>query len=162
MIRIGEVVGVHGVRGWIKIFSHARPRESIFDFPYWWLGDGGKALRYRLIDGRPAGKGLAAKLEGLDNREAAMQLRGQSINIPFADLPALPEGEYYWAELLGLRVTTLDGVELGEVSSLMETGANDVLVVAGERERLIPYTPETVRKVDLESRTMTVDWDADF
>ncbi len=162
MVRLGEVVGVHGVRGWVKIFSHARPRESIFEFRHWWLGEGDSAQAYRLIEGGRAGKGLRAKLEGVDDRDQATRLAGQSIHIPLADLPSLAPGEYYWAELLGLRVMTLDGSDLGTVSALMETGANDVLVVVGERERLIPYTPQTVREVDVDGQTMTVDWDPDF
>jgi len=162
MVQMGEIVGVHGVRGWVKVFSYARPRESLFDFRDWWLCSADERVRYRVSQWKSAGKGLIAKLEGLDDRDTAASLIRQSINIPFADLPALPEGEYYWAELEGLRVITLDGVELGEVGGLMETGANDVLVVSGERERLIPYTPEAVRKIDLDAGTMLVDWDPAF
>lgn len=162
MVKMGEVVGVHGVRGWIKIFSYARPKESIFDFRDWWLGNADERSQYRLLEGKLRGKGLIARLEGFDDRDQAARLLNQSISIRFSDLPALPKGEYYWAELEGLGVTTLEGVKLGTVSSLMETGANDVLVVSGERKRLIPYTPDTVRKVDLGDRKMVVDWDPDF
>ena len=78
------------------------------------------------------------------------------------ELPPLEDGDFYWAELEGLRVVTVEGAELGVVKRLMETGANDVLVVQGERERLIPYVAAVVRNVDLDSRTIEVDWDKDF
>ena len=160
MVRMGEVSGVHGVHGWIKVFSHARPRESIFEFRDWWLGC--ERRHFRLVAGRRSGKTLVARLEGVSDRDVAARMRGQAIYVPFRDLPKLPEGEYYWAELVGLRVFTSNGVDLGEVASLMETGANDVLVVSGERERLIPYIPDVVREVDLGEGRMLVDWDADF
>ena len=84
------------------------------------------------------------------------------IAVPRSELPPLPEGEYYWQDLLGLRVVNCEGVELGEVAEIFATGANDVLVVRGERERLIPFVEPVVVKVDIEASRLTLDWGADY
>ena len=116
-----------------------------------------------VVEGRRHGKGVIARLQGVDSREGAAALSGMTVSVRREQLPRTAPGEYYWVDLIGLRVTTTDGAELGTVASLIETGANDVLVVAGARERLIPFLPErTVTCVDLEAGTLTVDWDSDF
>ncbi len=160
---LGEVVGVHGIRGDIKIHSSTRPRTNIFDYSVWGLEVGEVRHDYVVLQGRQQGKNLVARLKGVTDRDAAFALRGHTISVPQSALPAKAPGEYYWRELIGLRVETQDGVALGQVSDLLETGANDVLVVAGERERLIPYLPEqTVQSVDLDQGLIEVDWDPDF
>lgn len=161
---VGRIVGVHGVRGWVKVESWTQPRENLFGFERWWLeADGASHGAYRLVDGRPQGKGLVAALEGVDERECARGLIGSDILVPRAALPPSEEGRYYWADLEGLRVETVAGDELGGVSHLFETGANDVLVVRGERERLIPFVPDVyVVSVDLAAGVIRVDWDPDF
>ncbi len=116
----------------------------------------------RVLDGRSQGRGLIARLEGCTDRDQAHALIGAEIAIDLAQLPALGAGEYYWAQLEGLRVVNLQGVELGRVSHLLETGANDVLVVKGEREHLIPYIGAVIRAVDTEAGLIRVDWDPDF
>jgi 16S rRNA processing protein RimM len=113
--------------------------------------------------GHEQGKGMVAKLSGCDDRDAAVALVGAEIRIPRSALPKPKRGEFYWADLEGLDVVTVDGAPLGKVSHLFATGANDVLVVSGERERLIPYvTGQFVKKVDLDAGCITVDWDEDF
>jgi 16S rRNA processing protein RimM len=114
--------------------------------------------------GRAHGKILVARLEGCDDRDAAEALVGYEIQVPRSRLPDdLAPGEYYWADLVGLRVETLGGVELGRIARLFETGANDVIVVEGKRERLLPYVwQQVVREVDLGAGVMRVDWDPDF
>ena len=113
-------------------------------------------------EGRRQGRGIVVHLMGYDDREQATALVGADIAVPRTQLPRLKKGEYYWSQLQGLRVTNLQGVELGRVSHLFETGSNDVLVVAGEREYLIPYLPDVVQAIDLDAGTLSVDWDADF
>lgn len=162
MVTMGEVIGLFGVRGWVKVFSHARPRESLFDFGEWWLVKDGNQRQYALSEGQPQGKGLIAKLKGVEDRNAAAGLVGSEIRVPLDALPILPEGEYYWSQLEGLKVKDSFGRELGAVDHLFETGANDVIVVKGEREILIPYVPDVVKHVDLDARTMEVDWDPDY
>ncbi len=109
------------------------------------------------------GKGLVAKLKGCDDRESARDLIGALIQVRRGDLAELEPGEFYWADLLGLKVETLSGTELGAVDNLLETGANDVLVVRGDRERLIPFLQgQVVHDVDLDKQRIRVDWDPDF
>ena len=116
-----------------------------------------------VTEAKTHGKGLVAKFKGCDDRDAAARLNGQEIAIRRDQLPPAEEGEYYWRDLQGLEVLTLDGVSLGKVDHLLETGANDVLVVKGDRERLIPYvTGPIVKAVDLKAGTLQVDWDPDF
>lgn len=172
VVALGRIVGLFGVRGWVKVYSYARPPERILAYKPWLIRteDGWKALA--LLEGRLHGKGIVASLEGYVDRDQAKTLVGTDIAVPMAQLPSLPEGEYYWVQLQGLRVVNLQGSELGVVTHLFETGANDVMSVApeetgaGERQRtdsrLIPYTPEVVKKVDLDSGVMLVDWGADF
>lgn len=163
LICLGKIVGVWGVAGWLKIHSYTRERTDIFSYKQWLLGDADHLRQFELEAGREHGRGgLVAKLAGLDDRDAAAAEIGSLIQVPPGQLPALEEGEYFWHQLEGLVVETLDGTALGTVDHLFETGANDVLVVIGERERLIPYIPGVIREVDLDAGTMRVDWDAEF
>ncbi|HYW03837.1 MAG TPA: ribosome maturation factor RimM [Gammaproteobacteria bacterium] len=160
---LGRVAGLFGVHGWVKVHSDTQPRENILEYPVWQLGDAGGWQARRLIEGRVHGKGIVAQLEGCDDRATAAALLGTRIAVGRDELPPLADGEYYWTDLEGLRVRTASGRELGTVDRLMETGANDVLVVRGERERLIPFLPDrVVTDVDLEAGVMVVDWDPDF
>lgn len=162
-IILGRISGLFGVRGWVKVYSHTSPREGILGYPTWYLrcGDGWQA--YPLASGQAHGKGVVAKLAGFEDRDQAATLIGRDIAVGRAQLPKLQPGEYYWTDLEGLRVKNLEGVDLGVVSHLFETGANDVLVVKGDRERLIPYTwGEAVREVDPPTGFIVVDWDPDF
>ncbi len=152
-----------GIEGWLKIHSYTRNRADIFEYGYWLVGPEERPRRYELESGRVQGRGgLVAKLAGLDDRDAAVAEVGSLIQVSPEQLPALDDGEYFWHQLTGLVVENLDGKPLGTVDYLFETGANDVLVVAGERERLIPYIPGVIREVDLEAGRMRVDWDEDF
>ncbi len=161
-VTLGRIVGIHGVRGWVKVHSDTRPREEIFDYPVWRLNHAGDQCTVRLVEGRAQAKGLVACLEGYTDRDQAQTLIGSDIDVAADELPDLEPGQYYWRELEGLRVINRADQELGQVSTLMETGANDVLVVAGERERLIPYTETVIEQVDLDAGVIRVDWDADF
>ncbi|MEX0430069.1 ribosome maturation factor RimM [Spiribacter insolitus] len=162
-IVLGEIVGAHGIRGELKLHSWTRPRENILDYPVWILEKAGSTGEYELAGGRHQGKGLVARLAGVEDRDAAAALQGSRISVPRSALPDKAPGEYYWAELEGLAVETLTGQSLGKVTGLIETGANDVLVVEGERERLIPYAPGVyIQSVDLTSGRIVVDWDPEF
>ena len=115
------------------------------------------------VRGRDGGKHIVATVPGVSDRDAAEALRGTEILVPREALPPPAPGEYYWVDLEGLRVVTVEGVALGEVSHLLSTGANDVMVVRGERERMLPFVqPDYVKSVDFESGTITVDWDPEF
>lgn len=162
-IAVGKVSGVYGVKGWLRIYSYTQPRENILNYSPWFLAKDGEFEEYCLVAGQRQGKGVFARLEGVDSREEAACLCGGQILIAREQLPPTSRGEYYWADLVGLKVYTSTGVFLGEVRDLMETGANDVLVVQGERERLIPFIQgQVIKTIDLEEGVIFVDWDPDF
>ncbi|MCB2262643.1 MAG: ribosome maturation factor RimM [Candidatus Thiosymbion ectosymbiont of Robbea hypermnestra] len=161
MLVIGRISGLYGVRGWVKVFSETEPRDKILTYRPWYLGTA-RAPR-GLVAGRPQGKGLVARLEGCEDRDQAAALVGLEIRIRRSQLPPLQAGEFYWADLIGLCVETLDGVSLGRVERLLATAANDVLVVKGDRERLLPFVwDQVVTDVALDSGRMRVDWDPEF
>ena len=158
---IARVGGPYGIKGWVRLISYADPRESILEYGTFSSARG----QLVLLDCRPHGKGLVAKFEGVEDRNTAESIRNTDLVIAKARLPKLDAGEFYWHELVGLQVIRVDGTRLGTVQELLETGAHDVLVVAGEEgeERLIPFVPdEIVQQVDLESATMRVAWAADY
>ena len=163
LVTIGRVVGVYGVRGWIKVLSSTEPPEAILDYPVWQLRNGSEWRAMTLAEGRRYGKGILVHLAACDDRDVARALIGADIAVRRSEMPDPGLDRFYWADLEGLTVRTLDGVELGVVDHLIETGANDVLVVRGERERLIPYVRGTVIVgVDLKQRVIQVDWDPEF
>jgi 16S rRNA processing protein RimM len=162
LVIMGRITGLHGVRGWVKVHSYTRDHLGILEYDHWRLRIAGAWREIELREGRPQGRGIVVHLKGVDDRDQAAVLVGADIAVPRAQLPRLRKGEYYWSQLEGLRVINLQGMELGTVSHLFETGSNDVLVVIGERERLIPYLPDVVRAIDLNAGTLSVDWDADF
>lgn len=162
LVVMGRVIGVYGVRGWVKVRSHTRDRAGILDYDRWLVRRADQWQEFGLAEGRVHGAGLVARLEGITERSAAATLVGADIAVRKSQLPAPEGGAYYWTQLEGMKVINVQGVELGKVSGLFETGANDVMVVIGERERLIPFVRGVIKKVDLAAGTMHVDWDADF
>ena len=163
LICVGKVSGIFGVKGWIKVFSYTEVRENILTYTPWILRKGSESKQVEVIDGRRHGKTVVASLKGLDDRDVAAELNGWEILINAEQLPKTLQGEYYWADLIGLSVKTVAGQELGTVEQMLETGANDVVVVKGERERLIPFLQgQTIIDINLDAGHMLVDWDADF
>ena len=160
-VELGQIVGVWGVKGWIKLHSYTRNRADIADYPIWWLQSKRKnddLNAVNVLNCREQGQGIVAQLEGVNDRDQAQVLRGLSILVKQADMPKLLDGEYYWQELIGLAVSN-EFKKIGVVSSILETGANDVLVVKQEVKQigdnadlpdvLIPYTPQVVKQVDV-------------
>lgn len=157
LIVVGKVTGHFGVRGWLKVFSFTQPMENIASYSQWYVGEelikGIKAKRH--------GKTMVAYFKGCDNRAKSQPYIGLDICIAAEELDDLPEGDYYWMQLVGLQVINLQGEHIGVVKSLFETGANDVMVVVNEagQEHLVPYVMDnTVKVVDLDTKTMKVDW----
>ena len=135
--------------------------EAILEYQPWLLGEDKRPVK--IIDGRKQGKGLAALLPGFEDREQAATLVGSQIFVGRDQLPATDDDEYYWSDLEGLEVHTTKGEVLGRVERLMETGANDVLVIRGEREHLVPFIQgQYITRVDLEDGLIEVDWDPEF
>lgn len=152
-----------GVRGWVKVFSYTEPRENILDYQPWLLSSGDGWKEVAVLDGRLQGKGVVAHLEGVDDRDAAAALMDSTIAVERERFAELAPGEYYHADLVGLDVVTVDGVALGKVSHLFATGANQVMVLQGERERLLPFIQgKVIHTVDIDAGCITVDWDPDF
>jgi len=162
-IVVGHIVGLHGVRGWVKVVSYTEPRQNILDYRPWYLEQAGVVEQVDPAAGREQGKSLIAQISGIEDRDTAAGLIGANILVNRELFAQTGSGEYYWSDLIGLQVTTIDGVILGVVDSLLATGANDVLVVCGDRRRLIPFISDDVVKcVDLAAGMVTVDWDPDF
>lgn len=162
-VTLGRISGLYGVRGWCKVFSYTEPRDNILVYSPLYLRTDGEWRERAMAEGRKHGQGVVLRLEGCENRDQAAELLGTEIAVRREQLPEAAPGEYYWADLIGLRVVNRDGVELGRIAEMMATGANDVMVVAGERERLIPFTRgEAVSEVNLDAGFIEVDWDPEF
>lgn len=159
---LGRISGVFGVKGWVKVFSYTDPRETLLDYESCLLGDKGKWRKAKVAEGKRHGKSVVVRIDGYDDRDQAATLIGTEIGVPRAELPDTEEGHYYWSDLEGLRVLRGDGSELGNVAYLIETGAHDVMVIKGEKERLIPFVKdEVVIDVDFAEGVITVDWEWD-
>ena len=164
-ILLGRLLGAFGIRGESKLESWTRPRAAIFQYQPWILRDlQGRERELSGVRGRESSKFLVATLPDVTDRDVVEAMRGSEIYVPRSALPPARPGEYYWVDLEGLRVTTVDGVSLGTVSHVFETGSNDVLVARDdERERMIPFVqPQFVTSVDFDAGMITVDWDPDF
>lgn len=147
------------------MFSYTSPRDNILNYSPWYLRASPKQTWFevKVEQGKKHGKGIVALFEGRDNRDAAAALMDYEIGIQPSQLPSLPGDEYYWSQLIGLNVVTLNGDELGKITEMMETGANDVIVVNGDKEHLIPFVQDKfVTEIDLSAGQMTVDWDPAF
>ena len=164
MITVGRLHGAFGVRGEVKLESFTDPLHAIARYQPWTLRDArGHERSCEGVKVREGVKGLIASMPGIADRDAADAQRGVEVLVPRSAMPPPADGEYYWVDLEGLRVVNEEGVDFGRVSHLFSTGANDVLVAQGDRERMIPFVqPDYIRSVDFEAGLVTVDWDADF
>jgi 16S rRNA processing protein RimM len=167
------VSGLYGVKGWIRVHSYTEPREAILDYKDWLLLRDSVRRSVKLAEGKRHGKTVVARIDGVDDRDDAAGYVGDDIAVPRERLPDTGRGEYYWADLEGLQVVNsdgrtlgsvayLDGRTLGSVAYLLATGANDVLVVQGDQEILIPFVQdEVIKDVDLAAGVISVDWEWD-
>ncbi len=159
---LGRITGLFGVRGWVKVYSYTEPREAVLEYDRWLLSDKDDWREATVAEGQRHGKTVIARIEGCVDRDQAAALIGTNIAVPRGALPETGKGQFYWSDLEGLRVVHRDGAELGRVVCLLETGANDVMVVEGERERLIPFVMDkVVLGVDLDKGEIEVDWEWD-
>jgi 16S rRNA processing protein RimM len=162
-INVGRISGVFGIKGWVKVFSFTDARENILNYSPWLLKKDSEIRVVNVIDGNLQGKAVVAQLDGVSDRDQAASLMGWDIFITPDQLPKVAKTEYYWSDLVGLVVETNLGIQLGTVDGLLETGANDVVIVKGERERAIPFLQgKTIINIDLDVGKMIVDWDPDF
>ena len=167
---VGKLGSTYGIRGWLRIYSSTEQAESIFDYQPWFLTIKGEWQSIELENWRYHNHEIIVKLKGVDDRETAQILANVEIGVDLSVFPELEEGDYYWHDLIGCTVVNLEGYTMGTVTEMMETGSNDVLVVKantkdafGKQERLIPFLYEqVVKRVDLTTKTIEVDWDAGF
>lgn len=162
-VLLGRISGFFGVRGWVKVYSYTEPREAVLDYGSWLLEKDGDWQTVRPVDGKRHGKTVIVKLEGYDDRDQAAALLDCEFGVDREQMPEPDEGTYYFSDLEGLEVEHRDGKRLGLVANVMETGANDVLVVRDNgTERLIPFiTGDVVKDVDLDAGLIRVDWEWD-
>ena len=163
LLLMGRIASTFGVKGWLRVNAFTAQPDNLLDYSPWYLKLKGCWQAVEPLAGRHHGKGLVVQLKECDDRDAAAALTGTDIGIYRSQLPAAEPDEYYWSDLVGLQVITADEQVLGVVDHLFETGSNDVLVVKGERESLVPFVKDqVVKSVDLETRTIRVDWDPDY
>ncbi len=158
----GKINGLFGVKGWVKIFSHTEPRKNILSYQPWHVQIAGKWKTIEIINGREQGKTIVAQVKGVDNPEQAEKIIGVDIYIEKSQLPELKDGTHYWEDLIGLEVINTEGVYLGRVDSLVDTGSNHVIIVNGRVEHWVPYIEPYLVSVDIDKQKIIVDWDEDF
>ncbi len=167
-ILLGEISGVSGVKGWVKVFSHTDPREKIIAYKQWFLQNKGDDWQtVKILNGRKQGKNIVAQLEGINTREQAEALKGTQIAIHTDQLEPLGKNEYYWKDLIGLKVETTEGINLGKIDWIFNTGSNNVLIIKEDtkekKERMVPYLMgNVVISIDFDTDLMIVDWDPEF
>ena len=167
---VGKLGSTYGIRGWLRVYSSTEYAESIFDYQPWFLKIKGQWQPTELESWKHHNHELIAKLKNVNDRETAQSLANIEIGVDLSVFPRLEEGDYYWHDLIGCNVVNLEGYAMGTVTEMMETGSNDVLVVRanskdafGKQERLIPFLYEqVVKRVDLTTKVIEVDWDAGF
>lgn len=162
-IPLGRICGIHGVQGWVKIYSYTDPLTNIFKYTPWQVKKNGQWHTVAVLEGKTHHKGLIAQLVNCYNRDEAIYWLDTEIAVYREQLPPPLAGEYYWTDLVGLTVKNVEHEILGQIDQVLETGANDVLVVKGKREYLIPFLlNKTIKQVDLTNGILQVDWDTDF
>ncbi|MGK2940518.1 MAG: ribosome maturation factor RimM [Immundisolibacter sp.] len=160
---MGRIGAPHGLRGWSQVWSYTDPPQGLLGYASLVGTRGGKTRSFSIAEGRMQGERAMLRFTGVDDRDAAAALTGYDLSVERAALAPTPPGSYYWHDLLGLAVVTVNGIALGRVQQLIQTGVHDVLVVQGERERLIPFAlPQVVKKVDIDAGYIEVDWDAEY
>ena len=167
MVVMGRIVAPYGVFGWLKVVPDTEAFDGLFDYDTWWLGKGDDWREYQVETAKVHNDVLVVKLAGIDDRDAAFACKGKQVAVPREQLPEPGDNEYYWSDLIGLNVKNQQGVDFGSIIDVFETGANDVLVVKKDdapknEEKLLPFIAAVVLEVDLEAKTMLVDWDEEF
>ncbi len=162
MIVMGRVSAPFGVKGWVKVQPYTEETDTLFRYTRWWLREAGGWHSQTVEEKAVHGTSLLVRFAGIADRDRAASLKGQEIAVAREQLPAPGEGEYYWADLVGLEVENTAGQSLGCIERLFESGADPVLVVVGDKERLLPFVDAVVKRVDLESGKLLVDWELDY
>ena len=166
MVVLGRLVAPYGVKGWLHLHPFGDDPASWRRMPQWWLAakdDGKDWQSFKLAELRQHSGNWIVKLEDIDSRDAADRLSGWYVAAPKEELPVTAAGEFYWTDLVGLQAVNLQGVNMGTVDSIIETGAHHVVkLVDGELERLLPFIEQYVKQVDVAGGKLMVDWQADW
>lgn len=171
-IIIGAIGDAFGVNGWSHLISFTNPHSNIFNYKQWQLQidrkDEDHFVPVKLESYKPHGNGFIVKIANSNDRDQALLLKGKSIAVERSELPVLKKNEYYWSDLVGLNVVNTDGKSLGVIDHLFDTGSNDVIVTAitttvdkhiATQNIYIPYLKSVVKEIDLDKKTMIVEWD---
>jgi 16S rRNA processing protein RimM len=158
-IEVGRLGAAHGVRGWLRVQSFTDPPQRLFEWKRWHLQSG---TDVKVLESRPQGNGWVARLEGIEDRDAASRLTGQVLLIDRGELPATTGREFYRDDLVGFEARNVEDVLLGVVDHFIDTPGNAVMVIRGTREYLVPMTAQHLRRVDQQARRLVVDWPEDF
>ncbi len=168
-ILVARIGAAYGVKGWVKLISFTDPLENILSYQTFYSLEAASLVKLEILESKAHGKGFVALIKGCDDRDLTRQYTGKDLYIEKSFLPDLEPGHYYWYQLEGLRVKTSNGEDLGRVEHLLETGANDVLVVNADEQsidsedRLIPYLrDQVILNVDIDAGEISVDWGLDW
>ncbi len=164
-VPVGKISGAFGVKGWVKIYSFTDPRENILSYSPLYLSRKGEWVEVKVVEGRLQGKGVVMSLDGVTDRDQVLPLVGVELAIAKTQIKPAGKDEYYWSDLIGMSVVNVQDEQLGQVDSLLENGAHDVLVVLNKdkTERLIPFVlDDIVELVDLDNKVIRVDWELDY
>jgi 16S rRNA processing protein RimM len=161
---MGRVIAPYGVFGWLKVIPDTEEFDGLLNYKTWWIGKDDDWRELKVESAKTHNDVLVVKLQGIDERDGAFACKGKQIAVPRALLPKLKKEEYYWSDLIGLSVKNSQGVDFGKITDVFATGANDVIVAKSDsgQERLIPYIAQVILEVDLDAKTMLVDWDEAF
>ncbi len=155
---MGRVAGSYGVHGWVRVIPYSGAPDALAACAAWQIG----GAQHRVQETKIHSGKLLAKLAGIASREEALELKGATVAVPRDALPDPAQGQYYWADLVGLEVVNSQGLVLGVVKELFSHGAHDVMELSGERRRLVPWVSAVVKRVDLEAKRIEVAWGADW
>jgi 16S rRNA processing protein RimM len=168
LVLVGHVTGAYGIHGWVRIRPYSSDADAMLHAQTWWL-DKPDLRDVDMMQAKIHGEDVVASLMGVADRNAAEALKGATVQVRRSHFPALASDEFYWIDLIGLKVQNLEGEPLGEVSDLMDNGAHPILrvtapVVEGEKakEWLIPFVDQFVKTVDQTGKRITVDWGLDY
>ena len=159
---MGRISAPFGLKGWVKVQPFTEQTDGLFQYPDWWLSSASGWDKMKVAETAVHSGTPVVRFADVQDRDRASMLKGREVAIPRGQMPAPQEGEYYWTDLVGLDVENTQGQLLGRIERLFESGANPVLVVAGERERLLPYIDSVVKSVDFDTGKLLVEWELDY
>ena len=162
LVIMGRIVAPYGVFGWLKVLPDTELIDGLLDYKTWWIGKDNDWRELKVEEAKVHNEVIVVKLQGISERDGAFACKGKQVAVPRAALPKPDKNEYYWSDLIGLQVKNLQDIDFGKIIDVFATGANDVIVVTGERERLIPFINAVIIEVDTVAKAMLVDWDAEF